>query len=178
MSVVLPTPLEGVFVIETKVFGDSRGFFTETYNENVFKQHSLITDWKQDNWSRSQKGVLRGLHLQRAPHGQAKLVRVLRGSVFDVAVDIRPESKTCGKWFGIELSAQNNKALYIPAGFAHGFQALEDDTDFFYKCSTFYHKESEAGYLWNDPAFAIQWPMANPVLSDKDKVYPPFGFNK
>lgn len=174
MSSIIETPLEGLYLVEPKVFGDDRGFFCETYNEAVFKAAGLVTDWKQDNWSRSARGILRGLHFQRDPHAQVKLVRVMHGSVFDVAVDVRPNSKTYGKWFGVELSAQNKRALYIPSGFAHGFQALEDDTDFFYKCSSLYHPASEAGFMWNDPAFGIKWPIENPTLSAKDLVYAKF----
>lgn len=178
MSEILKnTPLAGLYIVEPKVFGDDRGFFCETYNENVFLEAGLITNWKQDNWSRSQKNVLRGLHFQTAPHAQAKLVRVTSGSAFDVAVDIRRGSPTYGQWFGLVLSAQNKKALYVPEGFAHGFLALEDQTDFFYKCSSLYHPQSEGGYLWNDPALGIDWPLgANvPLLSDKDQKYLPFG---
>lgn len=174
MSLFHATPLEGLYVVDTKVFGDDRGFFCETYNQKAFADAGLICDWKQDNWSRSQKGVLRGLHFQKSPHAQAKLVRVVAGSVFDVAVDIRPKSKTYGKWFGIELSAANKKALYIPEGFAHGFQALEDNTDFFYKCSALYNPASEGGFMWNDKYFNIHWPIPNPVLSPKDQVYGEF----
>lgn len=176
MSSLVETPIEGLFVIEPKVFGDERGFFTETYNETTFKKLGLITDWKQDNWSRSQKGVLRGLHFQRDPHAQAKLVRVLKGRVFDVAVDIRPRSKTYGKWFGVELTAENKRSLYVPGGFAHGFQVLEDETDFLYKCSALYAPESEGGYMWSDSAFGIKWPIANPILSGKDLKYAAFDF--
>jgi dTDP-4-dehydrorhamnose 3,5-epimerase len=173
---VIETPLEGLFVIESRVFGDDRGFFTETFNQKAFAEHGLITDWKQDNWSRSQKGVLRGLHFQREPYAQAKLVRVMAGSAFDVAVDVRPNSKTRGQWFGIELNAENKRALYIPAGFAHGFLALADGTDFFYKCSALYAPEYEGGYMWNDPAFNIQWPLpaADLILSPKDQKFAPF----
>ena len=178
MTKFVATPLDGLWVVEAKVFEDSRGFFSETYNEKSFDGMGLITDWKQDNWSCSQRGVLRGLHLQRDPNAQAKLVRVLRGSVFDVAVDLRPHSITYGQWFGLELSADNKKALYIPAGFAHGFQALQDDTSFLYKCSSFYNKDSELGYLWNDPAFGIDWPIARPFLSEKDTLYLPFEWTK
>jgi dTDP-4-dehydrorhamnose 3,5-epimerase len=168
---LVETPLPGVFVLEPKVFGDERGFFVETYSERIFKEKGLVTNWKQDNWSLSQKGVLRGLHMQKAPHAQTKLVRVLRGSVFDVAVDVRPESPTFGRWHGVELSAANKLALYIPAGFAHGFQALEDDTHFVYKCDDVYHPEAEMGYMWDDPRFGIRWPLASPVLSAKDTKY-------
>jgi len=173
---LVQTPLEGLFVVEPKVFGDDRGFFVETYSEKVFSEEGLICDWKQDNWSRSQRGVLRGLHLQKAPHSQAKLVRVLAGSVFDVAVDVRPNSKTRGQWYGIELNSENRKALYIPTGFAHGFLALADNTDFLYKCSDFYAPQSEEGYMWNDPAFGIEWPMATCelLLSAKDQNFHSF----
>lgn len=174
MSKIVETPLAGLYLLEPQVFGDERGFFVETYNERVFKDRGLITTWKQDNWSCSHKGVLRGLHLQRAPHAQAKLVRVTQGSVYDVVVDLRPESQTYGKSYGVELSASNRLALYIPEGFAHGFQTLEDDTHFMYKCSALYHKESEGGFRYDDPAFGITWPLANPTLSAKDLVYESF----
>ncbi len=172
---LIKTPLKDCFVIECKVFGDDRGFFTETYNEKLFKEHGLITNWKQDNWSHSNKGVLRGMHFQKGEHAQTKLVRVIRGAVYDAVVDIRPESPTYGKSFGVELSEKNKLALYVPAGFAHGFQVLEDGTDFFYKCSTLYAPEHEGGYMWNDPAFGIDWPLKDGVqLSGKDGVYGAF----
>lgn len=177
---LLSTPLEGLFVIEPKIFSDARGFFVETYNEKIFSDSGLITHWKQDNWSRSQRGSLRGLHFQKDPHAQAKLVRVVSGSVFDVAVDIRPHSSTYGKWFGVELNEDNKKAMYIPTGFAHGFVALSDNTDFFYKCSALYSPESEGGYLWNDPSFDIRWPLSKDelIISAKDLKYLPFKLEK
>ena len=171
---LIETPLAGLFVVECKVFGDERGFFTETYSEKVFAEKNLVTHWKQDNWSCSQKGVLRGLHFQKAPHAQTKLVRVMRGSAFDVAVDVRPGSPTYGKSFGLELNATNKLALYIPAGFAHGFQSLDDDTHFAYKCDNLYHPESETGFMWNDPVFEIKWPLKDPLLSPKDQKYSAF----
>lgn len=173
---IIETPIEGLFVVEPRVFGDDRGFFTETYSEKAFEERGLVTNWKQDNWSRSQRGVLRGLHFQREPHTQVKLVRVVAGSVFDVAVDIRPKSKTYGQCFGLELNSENKKALYVPAGFAHGFVALADNTDFLYKCSALYAPESEGGYMWNDTAIDIRWPLeaSEIILSAKDKNYPAF----
>jgi dTDP-4-dehydrorhamnose 3,5-epimerase len=169
------TSIRGLYVVEPKVFGDDRGFFTETYRDDLFKEAGLVTHWKQDNWSRSQKGVLRGLHFQTGIHAQAKLVRVISGAVFDAVVDLRPESPTYGKSFGIELNASNKKALYVPTGFAHGFQCLADNTDFLYKCSEPYAPHSEGGYMWNDPAFGIEWPLKTaPLISAKDLHYEPF----
>lgn len=169
---LVKTHIEGLYVLEPIVFGDERGFFAETYKESLFKEHGLITVWKQDNWSRSNKGVLRGLHFQRTPMAQAKLVRVMRGAVYDVAVDIRPESSTFGQWFGLELNDHNKKALYIPPGFAHGFCTLQDGTDFVYKCSELYSPQHESGLLWNDPYLKIEWPIQEPTLSGKDHLNP------
>ena len=172
---LIETPLKGLFVVETKVFGDDRGFFTETYNESLFLEQGLVTNWKQDNWSYSNKGVLRGMHFQKGESAQAKYVRVLTGSVYDAVVDIRPESPTYGKSFGLELSAENKRALYVPAGFAHGFQVLENDTNFVYKCSELYAPSEEGGYMWNDPAFGIDWPLKEGLqFSAKDLKHNPF----
>lgn len=173
---LIETPLKDCFVIEMKVFGDDRGFFTETYREELFKEYGLPTRWVQDNWSHSSKGVLRGMHFQKGEHAQAKLVRVVRGAVYDAVVDIRKDSPTFGKSFGIELSVDNKKALYVPRGFAHGFLTLEDHTDFMYKCDNVYAPEHEGGYMWNDPAFGIEWPDLGqgPQLSEKDKAYSVF----
>lgn len=166
-------PIEGLYVVEPKVFKDDRGYFTETYNLNDMKENGLDVVFVQDNQSKSVKGVLRGLHFQKQ-HPQGKLVRVIKGAVFDVAVDIRRESSTYGKWFGVELSAENMKQFYIPAGFAHGFLVLSDEAEFCYKCTDFYHPGDEGGILWCDPDIGINWPLkGEPVLSDKDKCWKP-----
>jgi len=167
---VIPTPLRGLFIIQPKVFEDSRGYFFESYNKDVFHKHGITENFVQDNESLSQKGVLRGLHFQNPPCAQAKLVRVIAGSVLDVAVDIRRESPTYGKYFSATLSAKNKTMLYIPVGFAHGFVVLEDKTIFSYKCSHTYSKESEEGILWCDDDLAIDWGIKNPILSEKDRV--------
>lgn len=168
------TPIEGVIVIEPTVFNDSRGFFYESYRKELFVRNGIKDDFVQDNVSSSSQGVLRGLHYQAAPRAQAKLMRVLRGSVYDVAVDIRPKSKTFGKFFSIVLSAENCKMLYIPEGFAHGFCVMEDKTEFMYKVSNYYSPEHERGVLWSDPGLAIPWPKLDRafILSEKDKKYP------
>ena len=148
--------IEGLMVIEPTVHGDSRGYFMETYNYNDLKEAGLDKVFVQDNQSMSQKGVLRGLHFQKQ-YPQGKLVRVIRGTVFDVAVDLRRGSKTYGMWYGVELSAENKKQFYIPEGFAHGFLVLSDGAEFCYKCTDFYHPGDEGGLAWNDPAIAIDW---------------------
>lgn len=170
----IKTDIEGVIVIEPKVFPDPRGFFYESYRKELFSRNGIKDDFVQDNISSSAKGVLRGLHYQIAPRAQAKLMRVLRGSVFDVAVDIRPRSKTFGKFFSILLSSENKKMLYIPQGFAHGFCVLEEGTEFLYKVSDYYSPEHERGVLWSDPGLAIPWPDLGRafILSEKDKKYP------
>jgi len=165
------TDLEDVYVIEPEVFGDQRGFFMETYNKEEFKKHGISVDFVQDNHSKSKKGVLRGLHFQKK-YPQGKLVRVIKGRVYDVAVDLRKSSKTFGKWFGIELSAENKKMFWVPGGFAHGFVTLEDDTEFVYKCDQFYHPEDEGGLIWNDPELKIDWLIKNPTLLEKDQELP------
>ena len=165
---VVETKLKGVVVLKPKVFEDARGYFFESYNTNLFKQAGLDLNFVQDNQSLSQKGVLRGLHFQNNPWAQGKLVRVITGAVFDVAVDIRKSSPTYGQWFGVELNAKNKWMMYIPEGFAHGFLTLEDNTIFSYKCTNFYNKESEGSLLWNDPDIGIQWDIEHPLLSDKD----------
>lgn len=168
------TEIDGVTVIEPKVFDDPRGFFYESYRKELFVQNGITDEFVQDNVSSSAKGVLRGLHYQTAPRAQAKLMRVLRGSVYDVAVDIRPRSKTFGKFFPILLSAENRKMLYIPKGFAHGFCVLEEGTEFMYKVSDYYSPEHERGVLWSDPELAIPWPKIDRsfILSEKDKKFP------
>ena len=149
--------IEGLYLIHPKVFGDNRGYFMETYNYNAFKEAGLDMVFVQDNQSSSTKGVLRGLHYQKN-HTQGKLVRVLSGEVFDVAVDIRRGSKTYGKWFGVTLTAEKKNMFYIPEGFAHGFLVLTDTAEFCYKCDDFYHPNDEGGLAWNDPAIGIEWP--------------------
>lgn len=148
--------IEGLCVIEPSVFGDERGYFMETYNQNDFKEEGLDMVFVQDNQSMSTKGVLRGLHFQKQ-FPQGKLVRAIKGTVFDVAVDLRSDSKTYGKWFGVELSAENKKQFYIPEGFAHGFIVLSDEAEFAYKCTDFYHPGDEGGLAWNDPEIGIDW---------------------
>lgn len=165
------TSIDGVYVIETKVFGDNRGYFMETYNKKQFAEVGLDIDFVQDNQSKSSKGVLRGLHFQ-TKHSQGKLVRVTEGEVFDVAVDLRKASKTYGKWEGVVLSAENKKQFYIPKGFAHGFLVLSDEATFTYKCTDFYAPEYDGGVMWNDPEIGIEWPLDridNVILSEKDK---------
>lgn len=172
MFIFNKTEIEGVYVIEPKVFGDNRGYFIETYNEQEFKNNGLDYNFVQDNQSKSKKGVLRGLHFQKT-HPQAKLVRVLEGEVFDVAVDLRKGSKTYGKWVGVILSEENKKQFMIPRGFAHGFVVLSETAVFAYKCDDFYHPEDEGGIMWNDPDINIEWPYKGELLlSEKDKVHP------
>jgi len=168
------TPLKGLFVIQADLYKDNRGHFFECYKESFFKKHNLCTTWMQDNISSSQKGVIRGLHFQKAPHSQAKIVRVLRGLALDVAVDLRPDSKTFGKHLALELSEENNKALYIPEGFAHGFSVLSDHAVFYYKCSAPYAPDAESGIIWNDPDIGIDWKIEATDISRKDKLYPRF----
>ena len=171
---VTQTPLEGVLVLEPKVFGDARGFFFESFNQRDFNQATGLSEtFVQDNHSKSAKGVLRGLHYQ-AQHAQGKLVRVVQGAVFDVAVDIRKGSPTFGQWFGLELTAQSKKQLWIPAGLAHGFLVLTDDTHYLYKTTDYYYPEFEASLLWSDPDLAIDWPLhaldGPPLLAAKDNA--------
>lgn len=162
------TEIDGVVIIEPKVFGDNRGYFMETYNEADFKNAGLNYKFVQDNQSKSRKGVLRGLHFQKT-HQQAKLVRVIQGEVFDVAVDLRKDSPTYGKWVGVLLSDKNQKMFMIPRGFAHGFVVLSDTAEFVYKCDEFYHPEDEGGLLWNDKDIGIDWQFDGEViLSEKD----------
>ena len=154
---VTPAPIEGLYVIEPAVHGDSRGYFVETYNQNDMHEFGLDMVFVQDNQSMSTKGVLRGLHYQKQ-YPQGKLVRVIRGSVFDVAVDLRSGSPTFGQWYGVELSAENFKQFYISPGFAHGFLVLSGEAEFCYKCTDFYHPGDEGGLAWNDPDIGILWP--------------------
>ncbi|MDD3223925.1 MAG: dTDP-4-dehydrorhamnose 3,5-epimerase [Clostridium sp.] len=167
------TEIEGVYIIDTTVYGDNRGYFMETYNEEEFKEAGLNMRFVQDNQSKSKKGVLRGLHFQRK-HSQGKLVRVVRGEVFDVAVDLRKNSATYGKWVGVKLTEENKKQFYIPEGFAHGFLVLSDEAEFVYKCTDLYHPEVEGGIAWNDPEVGVEWPtegIDNLIFSDKDKKW-------
>ena len=164
--------IEGLYIIEPQVFGDKRGYFMETYNENDFREAGLDMKFVQDNQSSSTKGVLRGLHYQKK-FPQGKLVRAIRGTVFDVAVDLRKGSSTFGKWFGVELSEENKKQFYIPEGFAHGFLVLSDEAEFCYKCTEFYHPEDVGGIIWNDPDIGVEWPLEGIDelnISDKDKA--------
>jgi dTDP-4-dehydrorhamnose 3,5-epimerase len=176
---LIRTSIPDVVIVEPAVFGDERGWFMESFNERNF--HLALTQlglpvpraFVQDNHSCSSKGVLRGLHFQRAPHAQGKLVRVVRGSAFDVAVDIRPESATYLKWVGVELNTTNHRLLWIPEGFAHGFVALEDDTHFLYKTTDYYDKASEGALQWNDPELKIGWPdTGNFIVTEKDSMAP------
>ena len=168
----IETDISGVYVLEPKVFGDERGFFMETYSQAVFAELGITTEFVQDNHSKSRAGVLRGLHYQLGRE-QAKLVRVIAGGVFDVAVDIRVGSPTFGKWYGVELSAENKRQFFLPEGMAHGFYTLTDDTEFVYKCSDFYAPETERTILWNDPELNINWPILDQdgiILSAKDNA--------
>jgi dTDP-4-dehydrorhamnose 3,5-epimerase len=165
--------LKDVLIIEPNIFGDSRGLFFESFNSITWANEGLPSKFVQDNQSFSFKGVLRGLHFQQGEHAQGKLVRVITGKVLDVAVDIRPESPTFGKWEFYELDGKSNKMVYIPGGFAHGFLALEDSV-FSYKCTAGYNKESEGGIIWNDPVLNIEWPIENPNVSEKDLILPSF----
>lgn len=162
------TLIADILLLEPKVFYDERGYFMESFNEREFETLQKVK-FVQDNESLSQRGVLRGLHFQKPPHAQAKLVRVISGSVFDVAVDLRLSSPTYGNYFGHVLSDKNKLQLFIPAGFAHGFLSLEDNTIVNYKCSDYYHKEAEDSLLWNDKQLGIQWGITNPVLATKDQ---------
>jgi len=159
-------------VITPKVFEDDRGFFLESYNKKEFAKNNIDVNFVQNNHSHSSKGVLRGLHFQVEPFAQDKLVRVTRGKVFDVAVDLRKNSKTFGKWAGVELTEDNKKMFFIPKGFAHAFLTLSDNVDFTYKVSNFYSAEHDRGLLWNDSDIGIKWPIKNPILSEKDQKQP------
>ena len=170
---VTPCDIEGLYVIEPTVFKDERGYFVETYNQNDMKEAGLDMVFVQHKQSMSTRGVLRGLHFQKQ-FPQGKLVRVVRGKVFDVAVDLRSDSKTYGKWFGVELSAENMKQFYIPEGFAHGFLVLSDEAEFCYKCTDFYHPGDEGGLAWNDPEIGVEWPLEEGVdliISEKDQKW-------
>ena len=167
---ILQTELPGLLIIEPDVFRDERGYFCETYNQEKLSQLGFNKTFVQDNESMSSKGVLRGIHFQKPPFAQAKLVRVVRGSIIDFAVDLRKGSPTYGKYKAVELDSETKKMLYLPEGFGHAFVSLEDNTIFSYKCSNFYNKESESGILWSDEDLNIDWKIDNPILSDKDKI--------
>lgn len=177
--------MAGVIVVETKVYGDARGFFMETYKREDFVKGGITADFVQDNQSHSVKGVIRGLHFQKR-FPQAKLIRVLSGRIFDVAVDLRPESPTYGQWDGVVLSSDNRRQVFIPRGFAHGFRVLSETADIAYKCDDVWHPEDEGGFLWNDPALGIAWPPVggetvfderSVILSEKDRKYSCFNEN-
>lgn len=168
---VIETRIPGVRILEPKVFGDERGFFMETYNEARYKEAGLPSNFVQDNLSLSARNVLRGLHFQN-PDQQGKLVYVLQGEVFDVAVDIRAGSPTFGEWEGVTLSAENKRQFWVPEGFAHGFLVTSDTALFAYKCSAPYNAKADAGVRWNDPEIGIKWPVEEPILSEKDKNAP------
>jgi dTDP-4-dehydrorhamnose 3,5-epimerase len=169
---LIPTSIPDVKIIKPDVFGDDRGYFFESFHVDKFAAFGITDPFLQDNESRSQKNVLRGLHFQLPPFAQGKLIRVIRGAVLDIAVDIRRNSPTFGKWVSMELTGENKWICWIPAGFAHGFVTLEDDTIFTYKCSAMYNKASEGSILWNDPDLNIDWGITDPLLSDKDRVAP------
>lgn len=172
---ITETSLPGVLVLQPRVFADARGFFMETYRQNTLASAAAVEDsFVQDNHSRSSRGVLRGLHYQ-LNHPQAKLCRVVRGQVLDIAVDIRVGSPNFGKWVSVLLSEENNVQIYVPRGFAHGFTVLSESADFLYKCSDYYDGADDRGVLWNDPAIGIDWQTPSPILSDKDSNYRPLG---
>ena len=169
---VQKTDISGLLVIEPQTFADERGFFVETYSRERYREAGIAGEFVQDNLSVSKKGVIRGLHYQAPPFAQGKLVSVPRGRVLDVAVDIRTGSPTFGQFVSVELSAENHKQFWIPAGFAHGFVTLEDDTIFMYKCTNVYSKEHDRGVRWNDPAIGIEWGVTDPIVSAKDEQHP------
>lgn len=172
------TKIKDVYIIDVKTYGDNRGYFMETYKESDFKAAGLNYNFVQDNQSSSRKGVLRGLHFQKT-HPQAKLVRVIKGEVFDVAVDLRKNSPTYGQWVGVVLSEENKRQFMIPRGFAHGFVVVSDYAEFAYKCDELYHPEDEGGIMWNDHAIGIEWPeVGEIILSEKDKIHPSLAESK
>ncbi len=169
------TPLPGAYVIDLEKYGDERGFFARLYCENEFREHELETHFVQINNSLSaQKGTLRGMHYQLEPAAEVKVVRCIKGSLYDVILDLRQDSPTFGQWYGAELSAENRRMMYVPRGFGHGFITLEDDTEAFYLVSNFYAPEKERGVRWNDPRFNIEWPIEPVVVSEKDSNHPDF----
>lgn len=171
---IIETPIPGLLIIEPRVFADERGYFFESFSETKFANAGLISGFVQDNESKSHRGVIRGLHYQLAPYAQTKLIRVVRGTVYDVAVDLRAGSPTFGQWYGLEVSATNKKQFYIPKGFAHGFSVLSEYAIFSYKCDAFYNPAAERGIRLDDPALGIDWklPFGEAVISGKDKVLP------
>lgn len=169
---IIKTPIEGLFVLQPKIWHDDRGYFYESFRSDVFEKLNIEVNFVQDNQSLSQRGTIRGLHFQQSPYEQGKLVRVVQGRVLDVALDIRKNSATYGQHYAIELSAENQTQFYIPPGFAHGFSTLEDNTIFCYKCTNYYHKASEGGVMFNDPALGIDWKVEGLFVSDKDKELP------
>jgi len=173
---VTATEIEGVYILEPKVFGDSRGYFFESYSARNLKDAGIDTVFVQDNQSKSSYGVIRGLHYQLPPHCQTKLVRVVEGTIYDVAVDLREGSPSFGKWVGVELSAENKRQLYIPHGFAHGFSVLSETAILNYKCDDYYHPETEGGIIYNDPTLNIDWgvPAGQEIISEKDAKLPQF----
>lgn len=168
---IITTFMDGILIIEPRTFTDKRGFFLETYNQRKYFESGIKTKFVQDNLSYSIKGTLRGLHFQTR-HPQAKLVQVISGKIFDVAVDLRPGSLTFGKWIGTQLSDKNRRQMFIPEGFAHGFCVLSKIAYFHYKCSDFYSPDDEGGIIWSDPDIGIEWPVKNPIISEKDNHYP------
>jgi dTDP-4-dehydrorhamnose 3,5-epimerase len=170
-----PLDLDGAFLVDLEPIEDARGFFARSWCEQEFRSQGLNPRLVQCNISfNKRRGTLRGLHLQRAPHQEAKLVRCTMGAIYDVIVDVRPESRTYGQWRSAELSAHNRAMLYLPEGFAHGFQTLTEDAEVFYQMSESYHPDAAAGYRWDDPAFAIAWPVADPTISESDLNFDPF----
>lgn len=170
----IKTDIKDVIIVEPRVFGDSRGYFMETYQKQAFAEGGINADFVQDNQSKSRRGVLRGLHFQKT-YPQAKLVRVIKGEVFDVAVDLRNGSETYGKWVGVLLSEENKRQLFVPRGFAHGFLVLSEEVEFVYKCDDYYHPEDEGGIIWNDPSINVAWPIDEDMqllLSEKDTKHP------
>lgn len=168
------TFIEGLKIVQPTVFEDARGYFFESYSQKAFNDNGINVEFVQDNQSLSEAGVLRGMHFQNPPYAQGKLVRVIKGAVLDVVVDIRKNSTTYGKYFSIELNEKNKTMLWIPEGFAHGFLTLKDDTIFSYKCTNTYNKTSEGSIRWDDPDIGIDWNVENPILSEKDKISPLF----
>jgi dTDP-4-dehydrorhamnose 3,5-epimerase len=175
---ILPTKLPGVWIVDLEKHEDERGYFARSWCRREFEEHGLNPNLVQCSLSfNHKKGTLRGMHCQIAPHGETKLVRCTRGAIFDVVVDLRPASPTYKQWAAAELTSENGRALYIPEGFAHGFQTLADDAEVFYQMSEFYHPESARGIRWNDPALKIEWPFPDPILSARDKNYNDFNFS-
>ncbi len=166
---LVDSSLPGAVILEVDRHEDARGFFLETFKEEPYRLAGVVGDFVQDNWSRSRRHVLRGLHFQRR---QGKLITVVRGEIFDVAVDIRPDSETFGRWLGTTLSAENNRQLFVPPGFAHGFCVVSELADVWYKTTDVYRPEEEGGVRWNDPNLAIEWPIEDPILSDRDRLQP------